>query len=177
MTFGRAGAAASEQRPGGWRYRDHTRGSLFASMFVLSAPLLAASLVGGVTFQLLDLKFITALGEDATTAVVVTNQSLRQVLFVLMMGETGVSFLVKPAGWWTYPIVFMDLVHFGQVSRLSALALTQLAVCAIPVLAGAALLLRRETEELQRLRAGILWTFHRDSAKMTAAKIPARTDQ
>ena len=64
-------------------------------------------------------------------------------VFVLMMGESGVSFLLRPAGWSTYPIIFMDLVHFGFVELLSALALVQLVVCLAPALAAALLILRR----------------------------------
>ena len=70
-----------------WRDRDHTRGSLFVSLWVLALPLLAQS-GGGVTFQLVDLEFVSRLGEDATTAVVVTNQALRQLFFMLVMGAS-----------------------------------------------------------------------------------------
>ncbi len=52
---------------------------------MLAVPLLATS-VAGVVFQVVDLFFVSALGEDATTAVVVTNQSIRQLLFMLVMG-------------------------------------------------------------------------------------------
>lgn len=65
---------------------------------MLALPLLANSLVGGVAFQLLDLAFIAGLGEDATTAVVVTNQSLRQLFFMLIMGASfGAQGLVARA--------------------------------------------------------------------------------
>lgn len=67
------------------RERDHTRGHLAASLFVLAAPLLATSL-SQVVFQLSDLKFISDIGEEAVTAVVVTNQSFRQVVMILVMG-------------------------------------------------------------------------------------------
>ena len=62
--------------PGLWsqlRDRDHTRGRLWVSLVVLAAPLLATSLSGAM-FQLLDLKFVSDIGEQAVTAVVVTNQ-------------------------------------------------------------------------------------------------------
>jgi putative MATE family efflux protein len=79
-------------RGAGWwaqlRDRDHTRGSLFASLGVLALPLVATSLVGGVVFQLTDLKLVSGLGEDTTTAVVITNQSWRQILFMLVMGAS-----------------------------------------------------------------------------------------
>jgi len=77
---------------GGWwaqlRDRDYTRGSLFVSLGVLALPLVATSLVGGVVFQLTDLKLVSGLGEDATTAVVITNQSWRQILFLMVMGAS-----------------------------------------------------------------------------------------
>jgi putative MATE family efflux protein len=71
-----------------WRDRDHTSGSLLVSLMVLALPLLATSLFGGVVFQIVDLKFISNLGDDAMTAVIVTNQSLRQVFFMLVMGAS-----------------------------------------------------------------------------------------
>lgn len=71
-----------------WRDRDHTRGSLVASLATLALPLLATSLFGGVIFQMADLKLISGLGDDAMTAVVVTNQSLRQVFFMMVMGAS-----------------------------------------------------------------------------------------
>ncbi len=44
----------------GWlerlRARDYTQGSLYKSLFVLSIPLVATSLFGGVIFQMGDLK-------------------------------------------------------------------------------------------------------------------------
>jgi len=70
-----------------WRDRDHTRGSLLFSLTVLALPLLAQSL-GQAVFQLVDLRFVSRLGEDATTAVVVTNQALRQAFFMLVMGAS-----------------------------------------------------------------------------------------
>ena len=71
-----------------WRDRDHTRGSLLTSLVVLALPLVATSLFGGVLFQLIDLKLISGLGDQAVTAVVVTNQSLRQFFFMLVMGAS-----------------------------------------------------------------------------------------
>lgn len=70
-----------------WRDRDHTRGSLLASLAVLALPLLATSLAT-VGFQLVDLGFVSRLGEDATTAVIVANQSIRQLLFMFVMGAS-----------------------------------------------------------------------------------------
>jgi putative MATE family efflux protein len=86
------GALSARARAAGWwerlRNRDHTRGSLFASLGALALPLIGSSLVGGVAFQLTDLKLVSGLGEDATAAVVITNHSWRQVLFMLVMGAS-----------------------------------------------------------------------------------------
>jgi putative MATE family efflux protein len=55
---------------------------------VLALPLMATSLFSGVLFQLVDLKLVSGMGEQAMTAVVITNQSLRQLLFMLVMGAS-----------------------------------------------------------------------------------------
>lgn len=72
----------------GWRDRDHTRGRLLTSLVVLALPLIASSVLGGVVFQLFDLSFLSRLGDAPLTAVVITNQSVRQVVFMLVMGGT-----------------------------------------------------------------------------------------
>jgi putative MATE family efflux protein len=69
-----------------WRDRDHTRGSLALSLLVLSLPPIGTSLAGAVVFQLFDLKFISYLGTAAMAGVIVANQSVRQVSFLLVMG-------------------------------------------------------------------------------------------
>lgn len=69
------------------RERDHTQGNLWMSLFVLAMPLLATSL-SSVAFQLGDLKFISEIGEEAVTAVVVTNQSFRQIVMIVLMGAS-----------------------------------------------------------------------------------------
>ena len=69
------------------RDRDHTQGNLWMSLLVLATPLLATSL-SSVAFQLGDLKLISAIGEEAVTAVVVTNQSFRQIVMILLMGAS-----------------------------------------------------------------------------------------
>ena len=79
---------SSPSRFAQWRDRDHTQGSLLKSLVVLALPLVATSLFGGVLFQLVDLKLISGLGDQAVTAVVVTNQSLRQFFFMLVMGAS-----------------------------------------------------------------------------------------
>jgi len=95
------GPAQPERRPGGLaaiRNRDHTRGRLAVSMLALSLPLVITNIFGGLTFQLVDLAFISRLGEDAVTAIIVTNQSLRQVVFMLIMGASfGAQALIAHA--------------------------------------------------------------------------------
>lgn len=71
-----------------WRNRDHTQGSLVRSLFVLALPLLASSLVAGVLFQLTELAFLSRLGESAMASVVIVNQTLRQTVFMLLMGAS-----------------------------------------------------------------------------------------
>jgi putative MATE family efflux protein len=76
----------------GWleriRDRDHTQGSLYGSLLVLSLPMVATSLFGGVIFQIGDLKLISSLGTDSMTAVIITNQTLRQVFVMVVMGAS-----------------------------------------------------------------------------------------
>jgi putative MATE family efflux protein len=73
---------------GGWRNRDLTRGGLFPALFVLALPLILSGVMGGVVFQLFDLTFVSRLGEQAIAAVVITNQTVRQVSFMLVMGAS-----------------------------------------------------------------------------------------
>ncbi len=74
-----------------WRYRDHTRGSLLASMLVLALPSIGTSLAGAAVYQLIDLKFVSSLGAAPLAAVVVTNQTLRQAAFLLVMSTSLVA--------------------------------------------------------------------------------------
>lgn len=53
---------------------------------MLALPTMVGSLAGGVVFQLADLAFLSRLGEAPMAAVLIVNQSLRQVLFMLAMG-------------------------------------------------------------------------------------------
>jgi len=96
------GAAETISEPPGLldrlRNRDHTRGNLLKSLMVLAVPLLGSSLFAGVVFQLVDLKLVSGLGPDAITAVVVTNQSLRQIFFMMIMGGSfGTQALIARA--------------------------------------------------------------------------------
>ena len=71
-----------------WRRRDHTRGSLLVSLLVLALPSICTGLAGSAAYQLIDLKFVSLLGAAPLAAVVVTNQSLRQAAFLLVLGTS-----------------------------------------------------------------------------------------
>lgn len=73
---------------GSWRNRDLTRDGLVGSLLVLALPLVASGVLGGVVFQLTDLTFVSRLGEQAISAVVMTNQGVRQVAFMFVMGAS-----------------------------------------------------------------------------------------
>ncbi|MAE97030.1 MAG: hypothetical protein CL910_20460 [Deltaproteobacteria bacterium] len=89
-----AGAAPASRS---WRSYDHTRGRLIVSLLILALPLMATSLAQTV-FQMVDLTFLSRLGEEATTAAVVTNQSIRQIFFMLAMGGSfGAQALISRA--------------------------------------------------------------------------------
>ena len=78
--------------------RDHTREGLVGSLLVLALPLLLQSSVQAIVFQLGELRLLARLGEEATTAVIVTNQSLRQVVMMTVMGASfGAAGLVARA--------------------------------------------------------------------------------
>ena len=74
-----------------FRDRDHTRGSLLASTTVLSLPSVIAGIGGFGLFQLIDLYILGELGPDAVAAAGATNQVVRQVVFLLIMGITVAS--------------------------------------------------------------------------------------
>jgi putative MATE family efflux protein len=71
-----------------WRDRDHTRGSLLTSLLVLALPLLATNLAGAVTFQIVDIAFLSRLGDGPLAAVTIVNQTVWQVVLMFMMGGT-----------------------------------------------------------------------------------------
>ncbi|MCH2170126.1 MATE family efflux transporter [Myxococcota bacterium] len=76
-------------REGWWRSlreRDHTRGNLLVSVLVLSAPAVATGLLGVGAFQMVDLAFLATLGDDQVAAAGASNQTLRQVFQMLIMG-------------------------------------------------------------------------------------------
>jgi putative MATE family efflux protein len=80
--------AAPDGAGAGWRPRDLTRGSLLAALARLALPLMASSLLGGVVFQLCELAFVSRLGDAAVAAVVITNQTVRQLMLMLVMGAS-----------------------------------------------------------------------------------------
>lgn len=83
---------SDEPSRSGWRHRDHTTGSLAASLFVLALPLVASGVLAGAVFQIFDLSFLARLGEAPMAAVIITNQTVRQVCFLVAM---GLSFAVQ----------------------------------------------------------------------------------
>ena len=69
-----------------FRARDHTTGSLVASIAVLSLPSVLMSVGGFGLFQLFDLWILGQLGPDAVAAAGATNQTLRQFVFLVILG-------------------------------------------------------------------------------------------
>ena len=81
-----------------WRDRDHTRGNLLGSLLVLALPLLATNLAGAIMYQIVDLAFLSRLGDAAMAAVIIVNQTIWQVVLMIMMGATfGTQALVASA--------------------------------------------------------------------------------
>jgi len=68
------------------RERDHTRGSLLVSILVLSLPALLASALGNGLFHLGDLYLLARLENGAVAAAGATNATLRQGVFLIVMG-------------------------------------------------------------------------------------------
>jgi putative MATE family efflux protein len=56
------------------------------SLFVLALPLVASGVLGSGVFQIAELSFLARLGEAPLAAVVITNQTVRQVYFLVAMG-------------------------------------------------------------------------------------------
>jgi putative MATE family efflux protein len=69
-----------------FRERDHTRGSLLGSIFVLALPSVLTSIGGMAVFQLVELRFLGALGPAALAAVGSTNQTLLQFFMLVGFG-------------------------------------------------------------------------------------------
>lgn len=70
----------------GLRHRDYTRGRLVSSLLALALPMVAGSLAMGVVFQIVDLAFLSRLGEGPLSAVIMVNQTVWQVVSMVMMG-------------------------------------------------------------------------------------------
>jgi putative MATE family efflux protein len=66
--------------------RDHTEGSLLASIGVLALPALAMGLAGGAAFQTAELYFAGQLGRSGTAAYGVAAQALGQVPYLVGFG-------------------------------------------------------------------------------------------
>jgi len=73
------------------RHRDHTQGSLLASVLTLATPSILMSVLGFGLFQMVDLRFLSQLGVDQVAAAGATNQTLRQILMLSIMGLTVAS--------------------------------------------------------------------------------------
>ncbi len=70
----------------GLRGRDYTRGRLVSSLVALALPMIVGSLAIGVVFQVVDLAFLSRLGEGPLAAVIMVNQTVWQVVTMVMMG-------------------------------------------------------------------------------------------
>lgn len=70
----------------GLRGRDYTRGRLVSSLLALAIPMVAGSLAVGVVFQIVDLAFLSQLGEGPLAAVIMVNQTVWQIVAMVMMG-------------------------------------------------------------------------------------------
>ena len=68
------------------RHRDHTQGSLTTSLLALSVPAILTSIGAFGLFQMLDLALLGRLGPDSVAAAGATNQTLRQIVFLFLMG-------------------------------------------------------------------------------------------
>lgn len=66
--------------------RDYTRGRLVSSLLALALPMVAGSLAVGVLFQVVDLAFLSQLGEGPLAAVIMVNQTVWQIVSMVMMG-------------------------------------------------------------------------------------------
>ncbi len=84
-------ASSGAARPSGgllarFRDHDHTQGSLLTSILALSLPSVVTSLGAMGLFQLVDLYFLGQLGPESLAAAGATNQTLRQIVFLVTMG-------------------------------------------------------------------------------------------
>ena len=91
-------AAAHPERPiPPARAADLTTGSLARNAFTLAAPLLLSN-VGAVVFQVVDLSFLSRLGDQPMAAAIIINQTIWQLLLMLAMGASfGTQSLIARA--------------------------------------------------------------------------------
>lgn len=73
------------------RDRDHTQGNLLASVLALAAPSIATSVIAFGSLQMGDLYFLGQLGPESVAAAGAVNQTLRQVVFLLLLGISTAS--------------------------------------------------------------------------------------
>ncbi len=66
---------------------DLNRGSIARNALILAAPLLASN-AGAVLFQLFDLSFLSRLGDQPMAAAIIVNQTIWQLLIMVMMGAS-----------------------------------------------------------------------------------------
>ncbi|MAE93940.1 MAG: hypothetical protein CL910_04715 [Deltaproteobacteria bacterium] len=83
---GRGDASSSGSLWTRWRDHDHTQGSLLSSILVLAVPSILTSVAAMGLFQMVDLYFLGQLGPESLAAAGATNQTLRQIIFLLTMG-------------------------------------------------------------------------------------------
>ena len=74
-----------------FRDHDHTRGSLVRSIAILALPAIVTSVAAQGSFQIVELWFLGELGPEAMAAAGSTNQTLRQIVFLLVLGLTSGS--------------------------------------------------------------------------------------
>jgi putative MATE family efflux protein len=70
---------------------DHTRGSLAKSLLALAIPSIVTSVGAFGVFQIVDLYLIGQLGREAVAAAGATNQTLRQLFFLMVLGLSTAS--------------------------------------------------------------------------------------
>ncbi len=76
---------------------DLTSGSIPRSAIRLAAPLLLSN-AGAVIFQIVDLRFLSQLGDEPMAAAIIVNQTIWQLLMMLMMGASfGTQALIARA--------------------------------------------------------------------------------
>ncbi len=76
---------------------DLTTGSIARNAISLAAPLLVSNL-GAVVFQVIDLGFLSTLGDQPMAAAIIINQTIWQLLMMLMLGASfGTQSLIAQA--------------------------------------------------------------------------------